>query len=266
MTSTATTTATPTAGPAAGTPAPDPRFPWKVRGTRKPLSLWDRDEVPAALRPAVRAARLERVRPVRAARDLAGRPGAGGLPAAVAAVARRSRGAAPAALLRERAQRPLQPVLDRPGVRRPQPAGRAAVQPVEPVPHHAHVVRWLFCLAVLAVVLGKVTGAPPVRRPVQGAALLKQIAPTLFYVVFLLVHQRRAVRRPSSGSCPAAASTRIFPDDIKTRFTDVWGQDHVLERVKENIVLLEKPEAIEARAATSRAASCCGGRRAPARR
>ena len=36
-----------------------------------------------------------------------------------------------------------------------------------------------------------------------------------------------------------------YPDDIKTRFTDVWGQDHVLDRVKENMVFLESPEAIE---------------------
>ena len=57
-----------------------------------------------------------------------------------------------------------------------------------------------------------------------------------------------------------------FPEDIETRFTDVWGQDHVLERVKENIVLLERPGAIEAGAGTCRRASCCGGRPAPARR
>ena len=38
-----------------------------------------------------------------------------------------------------------------------------------------------------------------------------------------------------------------FPDDIKTRFSDVWGQDHVLERVKENILYLEDPEQIESR-------------------
>ena len=38
-----------------------------------------------------------------------------------------------------------------------------------------------------------------------------------------------------------------YPDDIKTRFTDVWGQDHVLERVKENILFLENPEPIEDR-------------------
>ena len=38
-----------------------------------------------------------------------------------------------------------------------------------------------------------------------------------------------------------------YPDDIKTRFADVWGQDHVLERVKENILFLEHPELVEER-------------------
>jgi cell division protease FtsH len=36
-----------------------------------------------------------------------------------------------------------------------------------------------------------------------------------------------------------------FPDDIKTRFYDVWGQDSVLEKIKENIVFLDDPESIE---------------------
>ena len=36
-----------------------------------------------------------------------------------------------------------------------------------------------------------------------------------------------------------------YPDDITTRFTDVWGQDHVVARVKESIVFLENPDAIE---------------------
>jgi ATP-dependent Zn protease len=38
-----------------------------------------------------------------------------------------------------------------------------------------------------------------------------------------------------------------FPDDIKTRFTDVWGQDNVLEKIKENMLFLEDPEKIEDR-------------------
>ena len=36
-----------------------------------------------------------------------------------------------------------------------------------------------------------------------------------------------------------------FPDDVTTRFTDVWGQDAVVERVKENMIFLEDPEVIE---------------------
>jgi ATP-dependent Zn protease len=38
-----------------------------------------------------------------------------------------------------------------------------------------------------------------------------------------------------------------MPDDIDTRFSDVKGQDAVLERVKENIIFLEAPESIERR-------------------
>jgi cell division protease FtsH len=38
-----------------------------------------------------------------------------------------------------------------------------------------------------------------------------------------------------------------MPDEVETRFDDVWGQDHVLERVRENIVFLENPEELEAR-------------------
>lgn len=35
------------------------------------------------------------------------------------------------------------------------------------------------------------------------------------------------------------------PGQIKTRFTDVWGQDHVVEKVKETVLFLENPEDIE---------------------
>ena len=42
--------------------------------------------------------------------------------------------------------------------------------------------------------------------------------------------------------------TEVYmPDDIDTRFSDVKGQDAVLDRVKENIIFLEDPEAIEQR-------------------
>lgn len=37
------------------------------------------------------------------------------------------------------------------------------------------------------------------------------------------------------------------PGEIKTRFADIWGQDHVVRRVKENLDFLEKPKEIEDR-------------------
>jgi cell division protease FtsH len=36
-----------------------------------------------------------------------------------------------------------------------------------------------------------------------------------------------------------------MPEDITTRFDDVWGQDHVLAKIKENILFLENPRLIE---------------------
>ena len=89
-------------------------------------------------------------------------------------------------------------------------------------------------------------------------------------------HPARAVpHRSGSGSSSALIiwfATRggvetFFPDDIKTRFSDVWGQDQVLEKVKENLIFLENPEIDRgARAATCPAASSSGARPAPARR
>jgi cell division protease FtsH len=38
-----------------------------------------------------------------------------------------------------------------------------------------------------------------------------------------------------------------YPDEVTTRFDDVWGQDKVIEKVKENLVFLEQPDEIEER-------------------
>ena len=37
----------------------------------------------------------------------------------------------------------------------------------------------------------------------------------------------------------------VMPEEIETRFSDVWGQDHVLRLIRENIAFLEKPDEIE---------------------
>ena len=108
------------------------------------------------------------------------------------------------------------------------------------------VLMWLFWIAVVAVAAGGITHKNPVvalfRLPVQ----LWHIAPIIVYVLALI----------SLGIVQMAAMywflmrggvDLYYPDDITTRFSDVWGQDHVLERVKENILYLETPEVIEER-------------------
>jgi hypothetical protein len=108
------------------------------------------------------------------------------------------------------------------------------------------VVKWLVFLTVLALVLGSALKTSPLMAFFQIPALLWSAAPMFLQVIFILfiaVGQFAAIFWfLSRGGVEV-----YYPDDVKTRFTDVWGQDHVLERVKENIVYLENPEAIEAK-------------------
>ncbi|WP_436521145.1 AAA family ATPase [Actinoplanes sp. HUAS TT8] len=106
------------------------------------------------------------------------------------------------------------------------------------------VFKWLLFIAVVALVLGSVLDTSPAMALFQVPALLWSAAPMFLQVIFILfiaVGQFAAIFWfLSRGGVEV-----YYPDDVKTRFTDVWGQDHVLERVKENIVYLERPEAIE---------------------
>jgi cell division protease FtsH len=110
----------------------------------------------------------------------------------------------------------------------------------------SRVVSWIVIIAVIAIVTGKIIHAAPLlallRIPaiVWGAMpFVIQIAFSLFFVVaeFGLLFWFL-----SRGGMDV-----YYPNDIKTRFSDVWGQDQVLERIKENIIFLENPEIVEDR-------------------
>jgi cell division protease FtsH len=110
----------------------------------------------------------------------------------------------------------------------------------------ARWVKWLIWIALIAVVLGKVRDTSPALAIFELPALVWKAAPLFLQVIFIFfiaVGQFAAIFWfLSRGGVDV-----YYPDDIKTRFSDVWGQDHVLERVKENIVYLENPEAIESK-------------------
>lgn len=108
------------------------------------------------------------------------------------------------------------------------------------------VTRWIVVIALLAVVLAAFFHTSPVVSLFQVPAALfaalpfiLQLAFAFFFIAFQFIGLFWLL---SKGGVDI-----YYPGQVKTRFTDVWGQDAVLERVKENIIFLKDPEAIEKR-------------------
>jgi cell division protease FtsH len=108
------------------------------------------------------------------------------------------------------------------------------------------IIRWVVVLAVIAIIAGKIMHDAPLNAVVLIPGILWHALPTFIQYAFLLFFTVAQFALlfwfMSRGGVDV-----YYPDDIKTRFTDVWGQDHVLERVKENIIFLEHPELVEDR-------------------
>jgi ATP-dependent Zn protease len=105
---------------------------------------------------------------------------------------------------------------------------------------------WLVWIAIAAFITGKIIHANPLAAAVRTPQLIWHALPYTFqiliYVILFVGQFALLFWFLSRGGVDV-----YYPDDIKTRFTDVWGQDHVLERVKENIIFLEHPELVEDR-------------------
>lgn len=108
----------------------------------------------------------------------------------------------------------------------------------------ARALKVVLFLVIVAIVMGAFYHVSPFISLFQVPAaifsalpLILQIALTFFILIFQFVGLFWFLSR---GGVDV-----YFPGDVKTRFSDVWGQDSVLERVKENIIFLKNPEAIE---------------------
>jgi cell division protease FtsH len=106
------------------------------------------------------------------------------------------------------------------------------------------LLTWLFWIGIVAVVTGKIIHTTPILALLRGPQLIWHVLPfvlqlafAFFFIAFQFIGLFWLLSR---GGVDV-----YYPDDIKTRFSDVWGQDHVLERVKENIIFLENPELVE---------------------
>ena len=81
-----------------------------------------------------------------------------------------------------------------------------------------------------------------VQLPRILARNLQQFIMFLFYPLFLILQFGLLFWFLSRGGVDT-----IMPEEIETRYSDVWGQDHVLDLVRENVGFLEKPDEIEAK-------------------
>jgi len=105
------------------------------------------------------------------------------------------------------------------------------------------IATWVLWIAVVAIVIGKATHTANPSLILQAVwHALPFVAQLLVILLFVVLQFAAIFWFLSRGGVDV-----YYPDDIKTRFSDVWGQDHVLERVKENILYLEDPEQIESR-------------------
>ena len=108
----------------------------------------------------------------------------------------------------------------------------------------ARVIKLLVLLGVASVIIAAIYDVPPVtalfEMPSRIWSWLPMVFQLLFAMVFLIGQFAALFWFLSRGGVDT-----YMPDEVKTRFSDVWGQDAVLERVKENMVFLDNPEAIE---------------------
>lgn len=108
----------------------------------------------------------------------------------------------------------------------------------------SRIVKWSLVVALLAVILGAIYDEPPIKAlflaPKAFLSALPFLGQLLFAVFFVIIQFAAIFWFLSRGGVDT-----YFPDDIRTRFSDVWGQDHVLNRIRENLLFLESPEEIE---------------------
>src|SRR6266699_1389640 len=108
------------------------------------------------------------------------------------------------------------------------------------------LLTWVLWIAIIAIVIGKIIHTTPILALLRAPQLIWHVLPFVlqlaFGFVFIALQFIGLFWLLSRGGVDV-----YYPDDIKTRFSDVWGQDHVLDRVKENIIFLEHPELVEER-------------------
>jgi ATP-dependent Zn protease len=101
-------------------------------------------------------------------------------------------------------------------------------------------------IVIISIIAGTIYDVPPATALVELPSRVWGFLPIVLQLVlfmFFAVGQIFAIFYFMSRG----GVDTYMPEEVERRFSDVWGQDHVLDRVKENVVLMEKPDVIEAK-------------------
>ena len=108
----------------------------------------------------------------------------------------------------------------------------------------SRVIKRLIFIAIVAIIFGLIYHTSPIQGLFQVPGTIYREAPLLLYVVFIMLLAVGQFAMLFWFLSRGGVDT-YNPGDMTTRFSDVWGQDHVVERVKENMMFLDDPESIE---------------------
>jgi ATP-dependent Zn protease len=111
----------------------------------------------------------------------------------------------------------------------------------------ARAFKWFIFLLALSTFLGRLFKTDPVwfgllDAPGRLIVALPFVFQLSFGFLFIIIQFGGLFWFLSRGGIDT-----YMPDDLETRFSDVKGQDPVLERVQENMIFLDDPESIEDR-------------------
>jgi cell division protease FtsH len=109
----------------------------------------------------------------------------------------------------------------------------------------SRAVKWAIAIVIGAIILGRIFDTSPVTAYFDALDEAIDAAPVILQAgIFLLFWIGFQMFLMVYFMTRGGVET-FFPDDITTRFSDVWGQDQVKNKIGENLLFLDNPEVIE---------------------
>jgi cell division protease FtsH len=108
----------------------------------------------------------------------------------------------------------------------------------------ARALKVVLAIVVISVIAGTIYDVPPATALVELPSRVWSFLPLVLQLALFMLFAVGQIFAIFYFMSRGGVDT-YMPEEVEKRFSDVWGQDPVLDRVKENIVLMEKPDLIE---------------------